>query len=1034
MPANTTGQWGALQAYPYVPAHAVLLSDGKLLTFGTEQSWVPGSAGHWYHSIFDPATGQNTLLDHSGTTTSDIFCSAAMIIPGTNKVMMSGGGVPNNTWQGQGTSDVNIFDPATGHIMPGADGEMAFPRWYPTMISLPTGQIVVMGGTQYTTAHIGMPIPEIYTPGEGWRQLTGASENDFAGAAEPAAFYPKAFLNAAGDIIYFSNGKGADGVQEVNLLDPSGNGKLTQIGTVPFSTGWGQPAIMYAEGKVLIMASNGDLWTMDINGSTPAFTKTGANVGTHVSWSNMSVLADGTVIITGGGNQGANPAGADTAPVLWNPTTGQVTILAAEIEDRLYHSAGILLADGTVMSMGGTADPNKNYQIFKPPYLFDANGNEAVRPVITSTPKEIVPGEVFTITVDNAATITKLTFTKTGAVTHSANLESGFFELPFTKGANNTLTIRVPDGVGDLSAGNWMLFAWNDKGIPSKAPILTVDPTLTHFETNGSGGVSNGTGPTSGPELIVDGGFEASPAGPGKVGSAWTLTGTGGVDTTVARAAEGGKYFALDGWSTAHDGALSQTINTVVGQTYTLKLKASVFASSTADAQLKLEALNGTTVINANTASVKKGMAEYAMTFTATSDHTTIKLSDISPKGQANFDIDIDAISVKVKATASITGPELIANGGFQVGETGYGKVAGGWTFVGAGGTAASDTRAAEGGKYFAFDGWTNAHTGVLSQTIATVAGQTYTLKFKAGVTGGTNSDAQLKLDVLNGATAVETKTVAIKGGIAEYSMVFAAASAQTVIKLSDVSPKGQANFDIDVDVVSVKAGGTVTPPNLLSNASFETFTGDLAAGAYKLFKNGEVGAWQSSTNQIELWNNGHNGMNATDGRILTEVDAYNGTLSQTVKTEAGKYYGVSFDFAGRPSYIASSKMEVLWNGAIIGTVTPANSTMTGYHFHATGTGGNDVLAFRSVAGDNDSLGGLLDKVELIVSSHSVSSESSDLKMTQMAMDYVIDADNADRFVGDAGGYLESYSDADYFVENATHQWPQLDSLINLIG
>ncbi len=1033
MPANTTGQWGALQVYPYVPAHAILLSDGKLLTFGTEQAWMPGSAGHWYHSIFDPATGQNTLLDHSGTTTSDIFCSAAMIIPGTNKVMMSGGGIPNNTIQGVGSPDVNIFDPANGHIMPSGDGDMAFPRWYPTMISLPTGQIVVMGGTQYTTAHIGMPIPEIYTPGEGWRQLTGASENDFT---SEVAFYPKAFLNAAGDIIYFANGKGADGVQEVNLLDPSGNGSLTQIGTVPFTTGWGQPAIMYAKGKVLTIASNGDLWTMDINGAAPIFAKTSANVGTHIHWSNMSVLADGSVIITGGGNQGDSPAGADRAPALWNPATGQVTILAPEAEDRLYHSAGILLSDGTVMSMGGTADPNKNYQIFKPPYLFDANGNEAVRPVITSTPKEIVPGEAFTITVDNAAAITKLTFTKTGAVTHSANLESGFFELSFTKGANNTLTAKVPDGVGDLSAGNWMPFAWNNKGVPSKAPILTVEPTLTHFEANGSGGVPIGTGPTSGPELVVDGGFEASPAGPGKVGSAWTLTGTGGVDTTVARAAEGGKYFALDGWGTAHDGALSQTINTVVGQTYTLKLKASVYGSSTVDAQLKLETLNGATVINVNTASVKKGVAEYAMIFTATSAHTTIKLSDISPKGQANFDIDIDSISVKASVA---TVPELIVDGGFELSPAGPGKVGSAWTLTGSAGVDTTVARAAEGGKYFAFDGWSTAHDAALSQTINTVAGQTYTLKFKANIYApSATTDAQIKMDALNGSTAVETKTVAIKSGMAEYSMAFTATSAQTTIKLSDISPRGQANFDIDIDAVSVKAGGTVTPPhlgdNLLSNASFETFTGDLAAGAYKLFKNGEVGAWQSSTNQIELWNYGHNGMNATDGRILTEIDAYNGTLSQTVKTETGKYYGVSFDFAGRPGYIASSKMEVLWNSAIIGTVTPANSTMTGYHFHATGTGGNDVLAFRSVAGDNDSVGGLLDKVELIVSSHPVSSEPGSLKMISAAADYVIDTDKADRFMGDAGGYLKGYSDTDHFVENAAHQWLQSDSLVNLIG
>ncbi|PXW89886.1 uncharacterized protein DUF642 [Nitrosomonas sp. Nm84] len=1012
MPANTTGQWGSLQAYPYVPAHAVVLSDGKLLTFGTDQSWVPGSPGHWYHSIFDPATGQNTLIDHSGTTTSDIFCAAAMIIPGTDKVMMSGGGVPNNTWQGQGTSDINIFDPATGHIMPAGDGEMVFPRWYPTLISLPTGQMVVLGGTQYTTTHIGMPIPEIYTPGEGWRQLTGAAENDFIGAAGDAAFYPKTFLNSAGDIIYFSNGKGADGVQEVNFFDPSGNGKLTQIGTVPFSTGWGQPAIMYAEGKILIMASNGDLWTMDINDATPTFVKTGANVASQIHWSNMSVLADGSVLITGGGNQVDNPAGADRVPTLWNPNTNQITKLAPEVEDRLYHSAGILLTDGTVMSMGGTADPNKNYQIFKPPYLFDANGNEAMRPVITSAPQEIVPGQTFSVTVDNAAAITKLTFTKTGAVTHSSNMDNGFFELQFAKGTYNTLTVTVPDGVGDLSAGNWMLFAWNDKGVPSKAPILSVEPTFTYFEADGSGGVpTDPNAPPTASNLVVNGGFEAFTGDlvdnayklfkNGEVGPWQSSTnqielwdsGHNGVSAPVGRI-----FTEID----AQNGILSQQIKTEAGKSYDLSFDFSGRPNYVVSS--KMEVLwNGQVIaaITPNDATFKA----YSFKVTGTGGNDALAFRSIADDNDS-----VGGLLDKVMLTLppSATG-NLIADGGFEASPAGFGKVGVAWTLTGAGGVDTTASRTAEGSKYFAFDGWANSHDAVLSQGINTVVGQIYTLKFKAAVYGLTTADAQIKMEALNGTTLVDSETVAIKNGMTEYSMTFTATSAHTAIRLSDVSPKGQSNFDIDVDAVSLTASTTPPPAtvNLIINGGFEAFTGDLGDNAYKLFKNGKVGPWQSSTNQIELWDSGHNGMSAPAGRAFTEVDAYNGVLSQSVNTETGKYYGISFDYAGRPSFIASSKMEVLWNGAVIGTVMPANSTMTGYHFHATGTGGNDVLAFRSVAGDNDSVGGLLDKVELIVSSH-LPADSFNMIQATTADGYMTGTDGTDHLMG-----------ADHLVGNA---------------
>lgn len=150
---------------------------------------------------------------------------------------------------------------------------------------------------------------------------------------------------------------------------------------------------------------------------------------------------------------------------------------------------------------------------------------------------------------------------------------------------------------------------------------------------------------------------------------------------------------------------------------------------------------------------------------------------------------------------------------------------------------------------------------------------------------------------------------------------------------------------------------------DLIVNGSFEQAV--VTANSWRTNTAGQVPGWTASGAGIEVWNNGFNGVTPSNGSNVVEVDAQNGALSQVVKTEAGKVYSLSFDYAGRPGSIASSKFEVVWNGTVVATVTPVNSTMTTQTLNVTGTGGNDTLSFRAVAGDTDGLGALLDKVSL---------------------------------------------------------------------
>jgi hypothetical protein len=61
--------------------------------------------------------------------------------------------------------------------------------------------------------------------------------------------------------------------------------------------------------------------------------------------------------------------------------------------------------------------------------------------------------------------------------------------------------------------------------------------------------------------------------------------------------------------------------------------------------------------------------------------------------------------------------------------------------------------------------------------------------------------------------------------------------------------------------------------------------------------------------------------------------------------------------------------MDVLWNGSVVATVPPGDSWQN-YDFTVVGTGGQDRLTFREVAGQgSDGLGALYDNVSLTAKS-----------------------------------------------------------------
>ena len=76
--------------------------------------------------------------------------------------------------------------------------------------------------------------------------------------------------------------------------------------------------------------------------------------------------------------------------------------------------------------------------------------------------------------VNSAANIRRVTFIKTGSVTHSCNFEQRFMELSFTAPAAGVLTVRAPSSRALAPPGHYLLFVIDIQGVPSVAKIVAL--------------------------------------------------------------------------------------------------------------------------------------------------------------------------------------------------------------------------------------------------------------------------------------------------------------------------------------------------------------------------------------------------------------------------------------------------------------------------------------------------------------------------------------------------------------------------------
>lgn len=524
-----SGAWSEIFDWPIVAIHMAQLHTGEILVWSSknQEPHLLDPSGN----CFDVGDGCFTIKPNP----VNIFCAGhTHLDDGT--IVVNGGHVRNHV----GEPDTFLFqyDLETQDWSWTAVGEIEdtdFARWYPTLTTLPDGTVLNVSGSQKRCLNgpdqgdlchlhedcapaeaenctaVLVDIPELFDPAtRTWRQLSGITQS--------VEFYPFNFVDPDGTVFFAGADDGASVFDihptQGHTFDPAAE-TLTPTGAV--SSHDGGSAVMYEPGRILKTGgTNGgsdaiaDAEIIDLNGAGVWQDTDPMNFPRRRH--NLTALPDGTVLVTGGtrlGNkefdiertcggtdQGAPCGDDDDCPMnvtcqkhpmgeqlwvaeteIWDPATGDWTVMASQEVPRMYHSTALLLPDGRVLSAGGgrgggAVNNYSNAQIFSPPYLF----TETPRPVIAQAPEIIHYSQSFEVQSPQATDVDEVSLVRLAAVTHSFDQNRRFVPLSFVPSGDTGLVINAPAEPAIAPPGYYMLFLLSEEGVPSVARFVRLLP------------------------------------------------------------------------------------------------------------------------------------------------------------------------------------------------------------------------------------------------------------------------------------------------------------------------------------------------------------------------------------------------------------------------------------------------------------------------------------------------------------------------------------------------------------------------------
>jgi hypothetical protein len=520
------GEFGPIEVLPLVAVHLSVLPDRRILFWGRDMllnnaGAVKQRAGSSDAYVWNMANGQ---MLHVPNSTTNLFCSGHSFLPDGNLFVT--GGHRSAHFDAAGEAHTNIFNYNTNSWSQGP--VMNNGRWYPYNVTINTGEPVIMAGSFWSNEpppphnpydpNVPPPtgriittntIPQSYTPAEG---------GSFKELAAPSNIsqYPFLHLLTNGKVFQAQTGFVGGGTPDKlsRLFDPAAN-VWSDLPSTQKPHAMGSSA-MFVDDTVMLIGGFGNSFApvTDVESINLALPSPGWTLRESMRFPRVyhtaTLLPDGKVLVSGGVGcpgsiniQTVNADGIPTcsagqvlSPELWDPQTGKWTTMNKHSDIRAYHSVAALLPDGRVLVGGGglpgavgetgvfgarITDVDQDWarlfghhsiEIFSPPYLFDANGNPAARPVITSAPASATYGETIFLGTSGTGLQPKVSLVRLPSVTHGTNQDQRLVSIdpvPVMGG----IQVTIPTSPSKVPPGHYMLFVLNN-GVPSVAAIIRV--------------------------------------------------------------------------------------------------------------------------------------------------------------------------------------------------------------------------------------------------------------------------------------------------------------------------------------------------------------------------------------------------------------------------------------------------------------------------------------------------------------------------------------------------------------------------------
>lgn len=470
MAASDGGHWSPAEAWPVLAVHATLLPTGNVIAWDAtpddfDEDPHTASSVTTRVTLWDPQT--NTHSNTNNNTDTDLFCAGSAHL-WDGRVLFAGGDSGVSGRNGP-LSNTNIYDPER-NVWERAEN-MHAARWYSSLAALPNGEMLTLGGSYSPT-----PLAEVFQLDQRWRALPIQPPYSLSGDYQWIQAGPD------GNVIYFGPH------DQVATISTEGRGEWN-FNTVRDNQGfrgYGSYA-MFEPGHILVSGGGNSLNSSIIVDADQNRVVATSPMIHGRRQHNLTILADGSVLATGGNSSGSELVDLYTGvltPEIWNPKTGQWREVNAMQIDRQYHSIALLLPDGRVLSAGGgycgvchfLGYHEQNAEVFTPPYLLNSDGSLADRPQITNAPVWVNYARDFDVSMASGAGIEAVHMIKLGSVTHSENQDQRLVPLAFAQNGNQ-LRISAPSERNQAPPGHYMLIAIED-GVPSVASIIRVGQPL----------------------------------------------------------------------------------------------------------------------------------------------------------------------------------------------------------------------------------------------------------------------------------------------------------------------------------------------------------------------------------------------------------------------------------------------------------------------------------------------------------------------------------------------------------------------------